>query len=139
MAAYDLVGIDDRVQLDLFSSSARQRRLEVAIDELAERFGLNIVHRASDLTKPPGMRLAPTLTSWTTAHAVSGFPPLQPRARTHRPGAFLYTIQPSSLAFAFAAVQARLRNFGKETLRVSSRPFRARKELATSRFSSVFS
>ena len=37
MVAYDLVGIDDQVQLDLFSISARQRRLEVAIDELAER------------------------------------------------------------------------------------------------------
>ena len=37
MVAYDLAGIDDRVQLDLFSASARQRRLDVAIDELAER------------------------------------------------------------------------------------------------------
>ena len=61
MVAYDLVGIDDRVQLDLFGTSARQRRLEVAIDELAERFGTDVVHRANDLTKPPGVRLAPTL------------------------------------------------------------------------------
>jgi len=53
------------------------------------------------------------LTSWTTAHAVRG------------PGAFFYMIQPSSLAFAFAAGQANLRNFGNVTLRVSSRPFRA--------------
>ena len=61
MVAYDLVGIDDLVQPGLFSTSARQRRLEVAIDELAERFGADVVHRANDLTKPPGVRLAPTL------------------------------------------------------------------------------
>jgi DNA polymerase IV len=61
MAAYDLVGIDDAMQLDLFGTLARQRRLEVAIDELVERFGTNVVHRANDLNKPAGMRLAPTL------------------------------------------------------------------------------
>jgi DNA polymerase-4 len=61
MVAYDLVGIDDLVQPDLFSTLPRQRRLEVAIDELAERFGTNVVHRADDLNKPAGMRLAPTL------------------------------------------------------------------------------
>jgi DNA polymerase IV len=56
MVAYDLVGIDDRVQLDLFSTSARQRRLDVAIDELVERFGPDVVHRANDLTQTPAMR-----------------------------------------------------------------------------------
>jgi DNA polymerase-4 len=61
MVAYDLVGIADRVQLDLFSTHARQRRLEVAIDELAERFGTNVVYRANELTKPPGVPMAPTL------------------------------------------------------------------------------
>ena len=61
MVTYDLVCIDDLVQLDLFSTLARQRRLEVAIDELAERFGTNVVHRANDLTKPPGVHSAPTL------------------------------------------------------------------------------
>jgi DNA polymerase-4 len=61
VVAYDLVGVDDRLQLDLFSTSVRQRRLEVAIDDLAARFGPNIVHRADDLTPSPGMRLAPTL------------------------------------------------------------------------------
>jgi DNA polymerase-4 len=61
MLAYDLVGIDDRVQLDLFGTSARQRRLEVAIDELAERFGTNVVYRANDLTRLPRVRSAPTL------------------------------------------------------------------------------
>jgi DNA polymerase-4 len=53
MVAYDLVGIDDRVQLDPFSTSARQRRLDVAIDELVERFGPDVVHRANDLTQTP--------------------------------------------------------------------------------------
>ena len=38
-----------------------KRKLEVAIDGLAERFGTNVVHRADDLNKPSGMRLAPTL------------------------------------------------------------------------------
>jgi DNA polymerase-4 len=52
MAAYDLLGINDRIQLDLFGTSARQRRLDVAIDELAKRFGPDIVHRASDVAKP---------------------------------------------------------------------------------------
>ena len=61
MVAYDLAGIEDRVQLDLFSTSARQRRLEVAIDELAERFGTDVVYRANDLTKPRRVGLAPTL------------------------------------------------------------------------------
>jgi DNA polymerase-4 len=61
MAAYDLVGINDRVQLDLFTPFARQRRLEVAIDELAERYGSNVVHRANDLTQSPGMGLASSL------------------------------------------------------------------------------
>lgn len=61
LVAYDLVGIHDLVQLDLFSTLARRRKLEVAIDGLAERFGTNVVHRADDLNKPAGMRLAPTL------------------------------------------------------------------------------
>jgi DNA polymerase-4 len=61
MVAFDLVGIEDRVQLDLFSTSARQRRLEAAIDELAERFGTDVVCRANDLTQPRGVGLTPTL------------------------------------------------------------------------------
>ena len=56
-----LVGTDDRVQFDLFGTHARQRRLEVAIDHLAERFGSDVVYRANDLTQTPGMGLAPTL------------------------------------------------------------------------------
>jgi DNA polymerase-4 len=61
LVAYDLVGIDDVVQLDLFSTLARQRKLEIAIDDLAERFGTNVVYRADDLKRPSGTRLAPTL------------------------------------------------------------------------------
>jgi DNA polymerase-4 len=63
MVAYDLAGMDDRVQLDLFSTSARQRRLDVAIDELAERFGSDAVYRADELIKPRRVGLAPTLAS----------------------------------------------------------------------------
>jgi hypothetical protein len=59
--AYDLVGTDDRVQLDLFGTSARQRRLDVAIDELAERYGTDVVYRANDLTKPLGLGLGQAL------------------------------------------------------------------------------
>jgi DNA polymerase-4 len=61
LVAYDLVDINNLMQLDLFGAFARQRQLEVAIDGLAERFGTNVVHRADDLNKPPGMPLAPTL------------------------------------------------------------------------------
>lgn len=61
MVAYDLVAIGDLVQLDLFSTLARRRALEVAIDDLAERFGTDAVRRANDLTQAAGMRLAPTL------------------------------------------------------------------------------
>ena len=61
LIAYDLVDVDDVVQLDLFSTLARQRKLEVAIDGLADRFGTNAVYRADDLNKPHGTRVAPTL------------------------------------------------------------------------------
>jgi hypothetical protein len=42
--------IDDLVQLNLFSILAGRRRLEVAIDELGERFG--DMRRANNLNKP---------------------------------------------------------------------------------------
>jgi DNA polymerase-4 len=61
LVAYDLVDIDTLMQLDLFSASARQRQLEVAIDGLVERFGTNVLCRADDLDKSPGVRLAATL------------------------------------------------------------------------------
>jgi len=61
LVAYDLVGQNDVMQLDLFSAFARQRKLEQAIDGLAERFGTNVVCRADDLHESPELRLAPTL------------------------------------------------------------------------------
>ena len=61
LVAYDLVDINNLAQLDLFSAFARQRQLEVAIDGLADRFGTNVVYRADDLNKRPGMSVAPTL------------------------------------------------------------------------------
>jgi DNA polymerase-4 len=61
LVAYDLVDKNSLMQLDFFSAFARQRQLEVAIDGLADRFGTNVVYRADDLNKPPGMRLPPTL------------------------------------------------------------------------------
>jgi hypothetical protein len=44
--------LTDAMQLDVFSTPARQRQLEVAIDELAERFGTNVVRCANDLNNP---------------------------------------------------------------------------------------
>jgi DNA polymerase-4 len=61
MAAHDLVGTEDKTQLDLFSGSARQRQLEAAIDDLTERYGASIVHRGNDLATPSRARLAATL------------------------------------------------------------------------------
>jgi DNA polymerase IV len=60
LAAYDLTRIVAR-QSDLFDTDAPRRRLEAAIDALAERFGPDVVHRAADLAQPRAPRLAPTL------------------------------------------------------------------------------
>ena len=60
LVAYDLVGSDD-AQPDLFNSLGRRRQLEVAIDHLADRFGINVVQRAEHLGEPAGIRLAATL------------------------------------------------------------------------------
>ena len=51
MTAYDLTGAMDITQRDLFGTVARQRNLEVAIDQLMERFGLRVVHRANELAR----------------------------------------------------------------------------------------
>ncbi len=53
MAAYDLIGATDRASRDLFCTHARSRSLEVAIDQLTERFGPDVVHRADALAKSP--------------------------------------------------------------------------------------
>ena len=60
LVAYDLVGSDD-AQPGLFNSIGRRRQLEVAIDRLADRFGINVVQRAEDLGKSAGISLAATL------------------------------------------------------------------------------
>ena len=49
MAAYDLVRLNDPMQMDLFAHGARARRLETTIDSLAARFGADVVRRARDL------------------------------------------------------------------------------------------
>lgn len=59
MAAYDLARNDGSAQLELFNTTSRQRRLEVAMDTLAERFGDNVLHRANHHGSL--VRLAPTL------------------------------------------------------------------------------
>jgi DNA polymerase-4 len=61
LVAYDLVGSDDLAQPDLFNTLGRRRQLEVAIDNLAARFGINVVKRADDLDDPTGKRLSATL------------------------------------------------------------------------------
>jgi DNA polymerase IV len=61
MVAYDLVGIDHVAQLDMFSPLARQRRLEMAIDALATRFGTDVVSRANDFAGKGEVHFAPTL------------------------------------------------------------------------------
>ena len=60
MFAYDPVDVADLAQTDFFHSRPQQRRLEAAIDELADRFGANVVHRANDLTSSP-RHIAPNL------------------------------------------------------------------------------
>ena len=61
LVAYDLVGNDDLAQPSLFNTLGRRRRLEVAIDHLAARYGIDVVKRADDLDRPAGIRLSPTL------------------------------------------------------------------------------
>jgi hypothetical protein len=56
-----LVGIDHVAQLDMFSPLARQRRLEMAIDALATRFGTDVVSRANDFAGKGELHFAPTL------------------------------------------------------------------------------
>ena len=51
LAAYDLVRQEDKDQDDLFSAPQRPRQLETAIDDLKQRFGPNVLRRATDLRK----------------------------------------------------------------------------------------
>jgi hypothetical protein len=61
LVAYDLAGNDDVAQRGFFNTLGCRRQLEVAIDHLAERFGIDVVKRADDLNKPTGVRFSPTL------------------------------------------------------------------------------
>ena len=59
LVAYDLVELDSLMQLDLFGTLAPRRRLDFAIDGLADRYGIDVVYRAD--APPSAMRLAPTI------------------------------------------------------------------------------
>lgn len=61
MVAYELARAGELTQSGLFDTFARRRRLELAIDRLAERFGGNVVQRADDLAEPRGLALAANL------------------------------------------------------------------------------
>jgi DNA polymerase-4 len=61
MVAYDLVGAGKPTVSDFFGTFVRRRRLEVAIDTLAERFGGSVICRADDFARPRGVGLSPTL------------------------------------------------------------------------------
>ena len=59
MAAYDLSEGGEAAQPDLFGTGVRRRKLEVAVDALAQRFGANVLRSADDLDARP--RMAPNL------------------------------------------------------------------------------
>jgi len=59
LAAYDLVHIDDPLQLDLFAGCARPQAVERTIDQLIQKFGAGVVIRAEEL----GQALTVTNTS----------------------------------------------------------------------------
>jgi len=63
LAAYDLVAAEAPApQLDLLPQAGnRERRLETAIDALAERFGRGVVQRAGDLARDRGVGVAANL------------------------------------------------------------------------------
>lgn len=61
MVAYDLAGAGDVAQSLLFDTFGRRRRLELALDDLADRFGGDVVLRAGDLALPRGVTLAANL------------------------------------------------------------------------------
>ena len=61
MAAFSLKTAQDPLQLDLLSPGDRERRLESALDRIAERFGDDAIHRAGDLGTQLGTRSSPNL------------------------------------------------------------------------------
>jgi DNA polymerase-4 len=58
LTAFDLKRSQEAVQLDLLGDD-RERRLEVTLDELAARFGDNVVRRARDLSRATVLDEAP--------------------------------------------------------------------------------
>jgi DNA polymerase-4 len=58
LTAFDLKRSEEAVQLDLLGDE-RERRLEVTLDELAARFGDNVVRRARDLSRDTVLDEAP--------------------------------------------------------------------------------
>jgi len=61
MAAFDLELHAGAAQLDLFAGGERRRRLESAMDAVAERFGEGAMRRARDVTGAVVINSAPTL------------------------------------------------------------------------------
>jgi len=61
MAAFGLKNTKDPLQLDLLHRGGRERRLESAMDRIAERFGEDAIHRAGDPGTTPGPGIAPNL------------------------------------------------------------------------------
>jgi hypothetical protein len=61
MTAYDLSSAGGTAQTGLFDTFGRRRRLEVALDALAERFGGGAVQRGDDVATPRGVALTPNL------------------------------------------------------------------------------
>jgi DNA polymerase-4 len=59
MSAYDLATAGTWDQLDFFGASARQRKMDTALDHLTARFGENAVRRGSDPERT--LRIAATL------------------------------------------------------------------------------
>jgi DNA polymerase-4 len=53
LAAYELVEQQEKPQLDLFNSGARNRKLETAVDALTKRFGAGVLRRADDIARKP--------------------------------------------------------------------------------------
>ncbi|HEY9181699.1 MAG TPA: hypothetical protein VIQ99_00780, partial [Gammaproteobacteria bacterium] len=61
LAVYDLERRATELQLSLVAEDSRARRLETALDQVAERFGRGAVMRATELTGDRGLGLAANL------------------------------------------------------------------------------
>ena len=49
LAVFDFAPADQKAQLDLFADGGRSRRLDVAVDDLRQRFGPSVLQRANNL------------------------------------------------------------------------------------------